>query len=339
MTLSASVPRGSRWVRHFLGFAITLSCLAVFFFKVNLEELWVALTFFKWPDLVYGLLCLAVGYSLRIWRWSLMLKAAGARISYRDCVAPFLGAIALNNVLPLRAGDVIRALVFPQSMGIAKSTATSSLIIERLMDLMTLLACFSAGLHAIQNVQLPAQLTTQADTLSLIGITMLVLGFIFSGRLGRFLIRLGGQKNRSSSRLAKWINILGRLLTGFDLMSRPRILVVMLIISMLIWTGEAGLFFFVLRGTGLDASPVMALLVMGIATLSTLAPSSPGYVGPFHLAAFTAVTLAGGTEAQAGSYAVIVHMALWSGTTLAGAIALWAQPELFRRSSAAGIKV
>ena len=59
-------------------------------------------------------------------------------------------------------------------------------------------------------------------------------------------------------------------------------------------------------------------------------PSSPGYVGPFHLAAFTAVSLVGGTVDQAASFAVIVHLALWLPTTIAGMIAIGMDPELFR---------
>lgn len=104
----------------------------------------------------------------------------------------------------------------------------------------------------------------------------------------------------------------------------------MLLVSMLVWVGEAGLFYFVLLGTGVEGTAIIALLVMSVATLSTLVPSSPGYVGPFHLAAFTAISLVGGTATQAGSYAVIVHLALWLPTTLAGAIAIWIRPSLFK---------
>jgi hypothetical protein len=127
------------------------------------------------------------------------------------------------------------------------------------------------------------------------------------------------------------------LLHGFDAMSRPRLLLSILAISMLVWEGEAGLFYFVLQGAGVGGSPLVALLVMAVATLSTLVPSSPGYVGTFHVAAFTAISLVGGTAAQAGSYAVIVHLALWAPTTLAGGLAIWTRPELFRvaRSQAA----
>lgn len=89
---------------------------------------------------------LALGYMLRILRWSMMLRSTGARATFSDCCAPFLGSIALNNILPFRLGDVVRALVFPRSMGITRIIATSSLFVERLVDLMTLLVSLAIGL-------------------------------------------------------------------------------------------------------------------------------------------------------------------------------------------------
>ena len=88
---------------------------------------------------------------------------------------------------------------------------------------------------------------------------------------------------------------------------------------------------------GLNATVIIALLVMSMATIATLVPSSPGYVGPFHLAAFTAISLVGGTSSQAGSYAIIVHLALWASTTLAGAIAIWLRPNLFSTAKSEAI--
>lgn len=321
----------ARWLKHLIGGGITLLCLFVFVRQVNVAEVLEALANFHWAHLVFGVASLAIGYALRIIRWSMMLRATGAGATFGNCSAPFLGSIALNNVLPLRLGDVVRALVFPRSMGITRTTATSSLIVERLIDLMTLLASLAIGLFAIQAIEIPAELKATAVSLAIIGGVVLVLGFLFSGALGRAFSQLAARKEGTSSNgLIRFYGTLGSLLNGFDVMSRPRLLLSMLAVSMLVWAGEAGLFYFVLLGAGVEGSPLVALLVMAVATLSTLVPSSPGYVGPFHLAAFTAISLVGGTAAQAGSYAVIVHLALWLPTTLAGALAIWTRPELFR---------
>jgi hypothetical protein len=112
-------------------------------------------------------------------------------------------------------------------------------------------------------------------------------------------------------------------------MCRPRILFLVLAVSLLVWSGEAGLFYFILAGLGINGTFVSAFFIMSIATLSTLLPSTPGYIGTFHLAGYTAITLIGGTPQQAGSFAVIVHLALWLPTTLAGIAAIIFSPNLF----------
>jgi len=330
--MTAAPRQGSaRWLKHLAGAGITVLCLVVFVRQVNVSDVLDALAHFHWAYLVLGIASLAVGYALRIVRWSMMLRAAGANVTFRDCCAPFLGSIALNNVLPLRLGDVVRALVFPRSMGITKTTATSSLIVERLVDLMTLLASLAIGLFAIRAIAIPEALKASAVSLAIAGGVVLALGFFFSGALARLFDRLADRaREQGAAKRAAVCDTLAGLLHGFNVMSRPRLLLSMLAVSMLVWVGEAGLFYFVLLGAGVEGSPLVALLVMAVATLSTLVPSSPGYVGPFHLAAFTAISLVGGTAAQAGSYAVIVHLALWLPTTLAGAVAIWARPELFR---------
>lgn len=321
-----------RWIKHAIGGGITIICLVAIFRLVKFSEVVSALEHFQWRYLLLGVLSLAFGYAVRIFRWSIMLSATGNPVGFKNCAAPFLGAIALNNVLPLRLGDVIRALVFPSAMGVTKTAATTSLVVERLIDLVTLLACLALGILAIQTIAIPPALRQTAIALALLGGIALAIGFFFSDSFANLFNSLGsGQENgRGSPKLQQIFRTVAGLFESFDVMSRPKVLGLMLLLSMLVWAGESGLFYFALLGLGLDASPLMALLVMAIATLSTLAPSSPGYVGPFHLAAFTAVTLIGGTSAQAGSYAVIVHLALWLPTTIFGAFAIWSRPALFK---------
>jgi hypothetical protein len=112
-------------------------------------------------------------------------------------------------------------------------------------------------------------------------------------------------------------------------MSRPPVLAIVVVLSALVWAGEAGWFWAVLAGFGISASPAAAGLVMAMATLATLVPSSPGYVGPFHLAAFAAVTILGSSPEVAASFAVLAHAGIWVPTTLAGAISILANPGLF----------
>jgi uncharacterized protein (TIRG00374 family) len=229
----------------------------------------------------------------------------------------------------MRLGDVIRALVFPASIGVTRTAATSSIVLERLIDLTTLLAALALGLAASDRIALPTWMRGTAITLAVLGGGALVIGILVSGRLADACFRRAGPVTEAETRRRKVLTTAGSLLRGFEAMSRSRVLAVLLLLSVIIWIGEAGLFLFVLVGFGFDASLSMAVVVMAVATLSTLIPSSPGYVGPFHLAAFTAISAVGGSSAQAASFAVLAHLGVWLPTTLAGAIAILMQPALF----------
>jgi len=340
MNKESHATRRKNWKRSLIGIFISVACLGFIASRINLAEVKDAISHFHWPYLIVGLLSLAAGYSMRIVRWCVMLRAAGARISPTDCVAPFLGTIALNNVLPLRLGDVMRALVFPSAIGIDKTSATGSLVMERLVDLMTLLVCLTIGLALNQKAQLPPWIASTAISLALFGGTALVLLFLFSGALSRWCSGVAyTSEKKHQTRINRLIEMASNLLGSFDSMSRAPVLLALFSLSMLVWVGEAGLYWSLLVGFGLQAGPETAVITMAIATLSTLVPSSPGYVGPFHLAAYTALAMLGGTPAQAASFAVLSHLSVWLPTTLAGAVALLTNPQLFSsvKTSAAAL--
>jgi glycosyltransferase 2 family protein len=318
--------RRRAWRRHLAGLVITVICLAMIVRQVDVRALGEALVTFQWPYLIPAVVALAFGYGMRIMRWSLMLRAAGAQVATADCAAPFLGSIALNNVLPLRLGDVVRALVFPAAIGVTRALATSSLVMERLVDLMTLLICLAVGVAIGGHGDLPDWLVRTAVTLAVTGAVALVLTFAFSGMLAD-LLRLRAARARPA--IGRLLVIAADLLAGCAAMVRLRVLLALVGLSALVWAGESGLFYFILRGFGLDADLALAAVVMAVATLATLVPSSPGYVGPFHLAAYTAVSMLGSAPAMAASFALVAHLALWLPTTLAGATAILLSPRLF----------
>lgn len=318
---------GKNWKNNVIGVLISVACLGLIAWRINIDEFLIAIHQFQWDWLLIGLFSLAVGYTLRIIRWWFLLRAAGIGVTPAKCAAPFLGSIALNNILPMRLGDVVRALVFPAAIGVGRIVATGSLVMERLVDLMTLLVCLVLGLQATSGAELPDWLTWTAVSLALGGSVVLALVFFFSGRLSRWVGR--PTRRPASAKRARLLRALHDLLAGFDAMSRLPVLLTLFVVSILVWAGEAGLFWAVLRGFGFEAGAGAAMVVMAIATLSTLVPSSPGYVGPFHLAAFAAVTILGGTSAQAASFAVLAHLGVWLPTTLAGVLAILFNPQLF----------
>lgn len=323
-----------RWLKAGIGILISIACLAYMFTKVDRQGLLQALANFHWPLLGAGLAALGVDYALRIYRWRVILQAAGARTSFRRCAPAFLGSMALNNMFPLRAGDFVRAMVFPVSLGISRTTATASLVHERLVDLLALLACLGIGIAFAKDHTIPEAQQFWIAMFSAGSIVALVATILLAAPISRALNNFSiAETSRNKPRLSLFASKLAELMAGLAGTTRARILLAVGILSLLIWFGEAGLFLALLHGFGLPASPQAALVVMSLATLATLAPSSPGYIGPFHLAAYSAVIVFDGSDVQAAGFAILVHLTLWVTVTLAGVIGMVAMPSLFKQAT------
>ena len=130
----------------------------VFFFQINFSDTLLALQKFKWAYLFYAMIALTSGYAVRIIRWSIMLRFARGNTNFWNCIAPFMGSIAINNILPLRLGDIVRIFFFPKSMGISKTLSTSTLLIERLLDLLVISLFFTVMLFISSQILLPREL-------------------------------------------------------------------------------------------------------------------------------------------------------------------------------------
>lgn len=274
---------------------------------------------------------LSLGYTFRIVRWGFLLRLEKRDLSWKVFPAPFLGAIALNNLLPLRAGDIVRSFVFPRAMGVTKTASFVSLIAERAFDIVALTALLAVGLVASDSVQMPQMLLDLTWIAFLSAACVLVVGLIWASQLSGLIKSMA--QSLEPSYLSRFLADTARFLDSFSRLSSTVSVVTVTLLTSFVWFSEAGAFFFIMMAAKLPASLPLAMLVTAIATLSTLIPSTPGYFGPFHLATLTTLVAAGFGEGAAGSYALMMHLCLWVPTSIVGMLMICLNPLLFSRSA------
>lgn len=96
--------------------------------------------------------------------------------------------------------------------------------------------------------------------------------------------------------------------------------------SLLVWSAEGCVFWFAALALPSIAAPFAAWLALPVATLATLIPSTPGYVGTFDYFTVHAMTQMSNTMGAATAYALLVHALLWLPPTLAGGLYLLLHP-------------
>jgi glycosyltransferase 2 family protein len=275
--------------------------------------------------LLAAVLAFAVGYACRIARWQVMLKRDNPKIAWLDCAGPLLGSFAANNILPFRAGDVMRTFAFSKQLGANSSTVLATLFVERLLDLLMVLLLLGG---ALVYFGLDANRFAGIGTAALISLALLILivlcfprlfmplANLISRMITRFIPRLG-------EKLGHWIqNALETLnhLSGAGIMSN------LIGWSLAAWLAEGGVFLYSATALSALPTPIASWLALPVGTLATLIPSTPGYVGTFDYFIVRAMTALNNPTTVATAYALLVHIVLWLPPTVAGGLYLLLKP-------------
>ncbi len=122
-----------KWLIPAIGYTLSAACLIWVFSKFPYAELGAHLQTMDWWWVGAAVLLELVAYAADGWRWALLLAPGGAP-PVGSCVqAVFVGLFA-NDILPARAGEVIRCFLLSFKTEVPISLAFTSEIIERLMD-------------------------------------------------------------------------------------------------------------------------------------------------------------------------------------------------------------
>ncbi len=265
-----------------------------------------------------ALMVLGADYCLRLLRWQRMLRRAGSPIDWRKCARPFFIGFALNNLLPLRAGDIARVVGFRETIGLSGARILATLVAERLLDLLVLLAMLSISLAWLPSGEGTAAWAGKLGWGAGIALTATViigLALLAVTRMAECLQRLLRRAfgNERGQGLADRIE---QLRTALMLLGNPRALAGFVAMSITAWLLEGAVFALVAAMLGLEPAGIWLSLAAG--NLGTLLPGAPGHLGTFDFFAMQGLIAYGAEHETAAAFAVWVHAILWLPVTLTG---------------------
>lgn len=327
----------SHGIRHIVKLSVGVIAALVFswlaFRHLEWQNGWHALAQTDPFWLLFGLCLLATGYAMRIVRWWLMLRFMAPGLRLTACPGPFLSSIALNNVLPFRAGDVMRTLGFRRQIGLPGTQVLGTIVLERFFDLTVLLLVFLLGLVSVTVEHRPGILVKAAYWLTGGFLGAMMLLFCTPLRLERFARRLAEKAAARKFELAGLIGTgAAQFFSSLSLARSPRLTVQLLMLSFGAWFMEGAMFASVAQALGISHTSAGPWFALATGNLGTLIPSTPGYVGTFDY--FTMVGLAAyQVPSQAAAlFALVVHLMLWLPLTLIGL--LWLASIKSRKAAA-----
>ena len=311
-----------RSVRLALAACVSAGLLWVLLQQLDFTRLIDILGSASWPWLFAAILALACGYALRIRRWQMLLRAQNPQLRWIHCAGPLLAGFATNNVLPFRAGDAMRCVAFRSSLGVSEGAAAASLLLERLLDALALLAALGIALASFELASHRfftlggAALGILAALLMLMIAVPRVLGPVLHAAaaiLAFFFPAFGARLKAEALRAMELL----------ESSAKGQRLLALLGLSALAWCAEGAVFYCVARSLSALEAPRFAWLALPVATLATLLPGTPGHLGTFDFFAAEAMQAGGNAALAAAAFALLVHFVLWLPVTCSGGLWLW----------------
>lgn len=313
-----------RWKMLAWQLAITVAFAVGAALTVDFGMLIDALRGVRWWLMLPALFLFTFAKFIDAWRWRYLLQGLGDPPPHRALFGAFLIGNIVNNLLPLRAGDVAKVQVLANRYGTSRAgLAASVFVVEATLDavvfliLVTTALLFSgrgAGTFGLNDTQAQglALLTALALATS---IAALVLA---RGRGLELLARATPRRFRP--RVRGWLEAARE---GLHALRSWRRTAGAIALSLPSWLVEAAMFAVIGRAFGLDLGYPAFLAIMVAANLAVALPFGLWNFGPYEVLVTATAVAAGGDQATALAYAVTIHIATNAWIVVTGAIAFW----------------
>jgi len=290
-------------LKKILSFAVSLICLYLAFRQVNFNDISTTLSQGKFLYVIYAFGITGLTFLIRSIRWNTLLGNPSSYTLHHFSSATHIGYF-LNNILPLRAGDLVRAkLLSNHDTTIKMSYVIGSLVGEKIIDL------WMIGLF-----------------------TMVLIGFGYTDVLGtQFTLILVGSyclssliifgRHRISNKLLQYFPVLENFIDGYKLVSTNKLRLGMW--SVLLWTTFVVYVSIALQSIGIELEIQQVLGLTILSSIVTSMPLAPAAIGTYHLAVIYCLNSLYGIDLEkAQSAAIVMHSIFLVYTIILGYIYL-----------------
>ena len=273
-----------RIIQIVVGLACTLFFLALALYRVPLEAVGATIASANPICIAAAMSVYAVNLSLRAWRWQIILHPV-ATIRYSTVARALVVGYGLNAIMPARLGELFRAELLKKDLGLSRTSTLSSIVVERLFDGLTVIGCLGLGLL----------LAARQDTAALVNV--LVIASAFFGVILLVALFLAGPGTSGafarSPRLSAQLMMVRQALH----ILRTRRIVAVALLTLIIYLPDTLSLWLIVKAVGLQLGFADTLVLLGAASLSTLLPSGPAFLGTLQFAYALVIEFAGASRA------------------------------------------
>ena len=218
-----------------------------------------------------------IGFPIRGWRWTKLLKSAGYKIKVKDGTEIIFLSWLVNCIVPAKLGDLYRAYLLKLNSPVSATRTLGTVFMERILDLIAIASLgllagywrFRGSLNALpQSVQI-------IFAFGVVVVVLLIVALVVMRNFGRRVIAILPLPHRV-------VEFYERFEEGVFGSVGVRGLPALGLLTVVIWMTEALRLYFVVLALGfkdVDLGLSGAMFVALIGSLLTAVPFTPGGLG------------------------------------------------------------
>lgn len=300
-------------------FALGMACGALFIYliarSVNVPDVLALMGQAMWIPLLVGLAAYSLDFVLRAVRFWILLDGKHKGVPLAASISPFIASFGISDILPFRLGDVYRVFWFNRRFDLPVGTLLGSMLLERLLDLISLLF-LAAAAFAVIDIAVDETLLWIMQAViavaAIFGLSVLAAPTLLS----KIAPRLTHGSGAIAPRIGAMLDAMAQSLAAFGNLRR---MAEIFVLSMVIWLLESAVLlgaWISLGGTWPDwGAPFFAF---SAATLGTLVPALPGHFGSYEYFGILAFDAAGVDRTLGAAAILLSHLILWLPTAAFG---------------------
>jgi uncharacterized protein (TIRG00374 family) len=287
-----------RWLPGVLISAIALYAL---FRLIHLQDFKQAFATATWQYLLVVVLIQTSSLLVRGKAWQTIL---GHNVTWKQAFFGISEGYFLNNIFPLRAGEIARSVFIGKSSGLGMFHVLSTIIIERVFDVAYAVLLVLITLPMVVGVAWVKTVATTVSILVAVALVMLFLVARFRVKVSAWIEKLG----RHWKWVAKYVvPQLEKLMDGLSALTNPVQFLLSLFWIGLAWAMWVGMYWFLVQQILPGAPLWKGAFLSGVLSLGVAIPSAPAALGVYEASMVAALVIIGGSESVALAYAVLQH--------------------------------
>ncbi len=290
-----------RWLP---GVLVSIVLLAILSRAVDWNSAVIAFTTVNWAFVILHAAFYFASVSSRAMASRALLEN---RPSFRDSFLAVMQGYLLNNVLPLRLGELGRAYVLGRKIGVGMFNTLPAIVIERFYDLAFAAIVLIGTLpFVLTGVDWAAPAATSTLIVVAVGLLSLHLMARFRVQLKAWVERLGHKVALVEKYIVPQIET---FLDGMVVLTNLKSFALSLFWMALTWAFGLGYMYAMLRGFYPAATLAQSSFAFGASSFAGAIPSAPSGLGVFEGAIVGSLAIVSVDSGIALAYAVMHHLA------------------------------